>query len=209
MNGWRRTGSLSLAVAAIALLAASLGAHVTAPSASAQDTSGVAISVTLPAEGHATPRDWYFEVYQGDELVDAVTIGTAWESPTGSATLSLAPGEYLVRLPLNAHIGLACDDVLFFRIVTPESGGALVTVDDGTAEVAFELETCPNAPTNLQYERNPAAQSAPLPPNTGSGLAASGGANGSWALPAIAGVALISLGAGIAVAARRRATPRA
>lgn len=159
----------------------------------------VRVSVTLAADAHASARTWRFEVSDSSGTAVAnLSIGTSGTAPTGvGVTPALPYGRYTVRQLLGNDTRTSCSDGAFYTVASAATG---VELAGPAADVAFQLRPCPGAPTRLNVnvpidtlgpDAGPeapidevrgvrsAGPAAPLPPNTGTGLAMAEAENAS------------------------------
>lgn len=212
------TRALPTAAAALLLGAAMLPGRAWAQEP--QDSVAVTVDVSLPAEAHSTPRDWYVEIADSSgNVVDGFTISTTTDAPAGSATRSLPAGSYTVVFPFNSQVAESCDGPAFFALAGPVGVTSSLNAVGSSMHTAYAFEACEGAPTSLgsviqdttqdsapvsgaSVSRAQNQAGAPLAPNTGTGLASGGGspwaapltALGACILAAIAGGALVAHG---------------
>jgi len=180
----------------------------------------VRVSVTLAADAHASARTWRFEVSDSSGTAVAnLSVGTSGAAPTGAGlTPALPYGRYTVRQLLGNDTRTSCSDGAFYAVA---SAAAAVELAGPAANVAFQLLPCPGAPTRLNVSvpidtLGPDAgaeapidevrgvraigPAAPLPPNTGTGLAPGANAprSGSLFVILLAATAAVPWGAWLA-----------
>ena len=170
----------------------------------------ITIAVSLPSEAHETARSWLFMIETLDgEAVEAISVETSAAVPASSAQTSPLPsGDYRVRIMFGNQIGTACGDGTFYQVILPATGENTITVDSSPALTLFTFARCTTSPTGLVVSvdegapdggETPSAPLAtfddPLPPNTGSGMAAKAAGNKTSLVPIMVVLLAIALGA--------------
>ena len=159
----------------------------------------VTITVALDAGPDAAARTWLFEVTNtSGAVVGRLSVGTNGDAPAASASTALLPyGFYGVRQVLGSDTKLSCTGGAFYQVTAPVSGATTLELGSANATANFAIRLCDGAPANTSVSipvdpaqpalgdalpgetpinevrgTRQAGPGAPLPPNTGSGLAA-------------------------------------